>query len=180
MKTLARYSSVFSFLLISAVALGFAFCPAFTHHDVKPAPTISHNPHVDVVVCDPDLEKFANGWRQEISRRFPDAVGILCHGGEFINGEWLVKVPSLNLPAMTADQVAQYFTDKFPGRVIVLLACNPGHLHLHVSGVYHAEDSVWCVPDRLTGGYPELDGLQLGRWSDNPGVVGSIFEFVQE
>lgn len=175
MKTLSRYASVLSFFLISAILIAAAFCPAFKH-----VPVVSHAPRVDVVVCDPSLEQFANGWRQEIGRRFPDAVGVLCHGGEFIDGEWLVKVPSLNLPAMTADQVARHFQAKFPGRVIVLLACNPGHLHLHVAGVYHAEDSVWCVPDRLAGEHPELDDLRLGRWSDNPGVVGSIFEFVTE
>lgn len=177
MKTLSRYASVLSLILISALVLGFAFCPAFKHVETKP---VSHNPHVDVVVCDPSLEQFANGWRQEISRRFPDAVAILCHGGEFINGEWLVKVPALNLPAMTADQVAAHFKVKFPGRVIVLLACNPGHLHLHVSGVYHAEDSVFCIPDRAVGEKPELDALTLSRWSDDPGVTGNIFEFVQE
>lgn len=145
-------------------------------------------PTVIVETLDESLQPFSNFWRTEVARRFPDAVVVACHGGEFIEGEWLVKSPEFGKAAITADKLAQHFKDKYPGRVIVMLACNPGHLHLHVSGVYHAMDSVWCLPDRATmsdqvhnrlmldGGFGERED----RWVGDPNVVGSIFEFLQD
>lgn len=138
-------------------------------------------PQVDVFCMDQSLEGFAPAWRVEVGRRFPDAVVLLCHGGELSNGEWLVKAPAFDLPLMTAEHLVLHFQTKFPGRPVVLLACNPGHLHLHVHGVWHARNSVWCVPDRATGGSETNDHLQMGtRWDAAPDVSGNVFEFVED
>lgn len=139
-------------------------------------------------VLDPSLESYASLWREEIARRFPDAVGVICHGGDLEEGRWVVRSGGQYI--QTADALVQHFQAKWPGRVIVLLACNPGHLALHESGVYYALDSVWCVPDRDTAepdSAPGEDRLTMDgdavlggadRWHAESGVVGNIFEFV--
>lgn len=150
------------------------------------APTSLH--HVDVMVCDASLEPFATAWRTEVGRRFPDAVVVLCHGGEFVDGQWLCKAPAFDLPCMSVHDLAAHFQHKFEGRPVVLLCCNPGHLQLHMPGVYYFSDSVWCVPDRATGDNPtmdraSLDGIeynppkQESRWVAEPGIGGNIFEW---
>lgn len=148
-------------------------------------------PQVDVFCMDATLERFSAAWRVEVGRRFPDAIVLLCHGGELSNGEWLVKAPAFDLPLMTAEHLVEHFQVKFPGRPVVLLACNPGHLHLHVPGVWHARNSVWCVPDRAIGGsdaacHLEMDGKMTAsfgsgtRWDAAPDVTGNVFEFVED
>jgi hypothetical protein len=85
---------------------------------------------------------------------------------------------------------------KYPGRTVVLLACNTGHLKLGIPGVYYAKSSVWCVPDRNVADFIELQFHRLGifdrkaqvvfvprpksRWQVEPDLVGNIFEFVAD
>jgi hypothetical protein len=138
-------------------------------------------------VLDPSLQGFAAGWQQEIGRRFPHSVGVLCHGGNFVGDQWIVTAKSFE-HYLTAPDIARHMQAKYPDRTIVLLCCNPGHLHLNVPGVYYAADSVWTVPDRQVGDHPEAAGLTLdsgyepamSRWSADPSVVGNIFEFLED
>jgi hypothetical protein len=154
----------------------------------------SHVPMPGVImeVADPSLEEFAPAWQQEIGRRFPNAVGILCHGGDFIEGEWIVSAKSFEHHVTMADLVRHYQA-MYPDRTIVVLACNPGHLRMGIPGVYYAHSSVWCVPDRaLTPDqFPAGEAMQTfdsgyeastatNRWASNPDVVGNIFEFIKD
>lgn len=146
----------------------------------KPPP-----PAVDMEVLDPSLEAYASAWRTEVARRFPDAVVLLMHGGNFMGDQWICTAKSYEMYTTVPDAIA-FEQAKFPGRTIVVLACNPGHIHLHgFPNVYIAYDSVFCVPDRAVGDNVEnalklLDSGYdpvLSRWSDMPGVYGNIFEF---
>lgn len=163
------------------IALGFVVLACLIvgtyaiHPDTVPPPA----PRVDVQVMDPTLDVFAEGWRTEVARRFPDAVVALAHGGTFINGEWLTKIGEYNLPAMTVEHLIQHLQASYPNRTIVVLCCNPAHVRLHgYKNVWYATDSVFCVPDRAVGDRPELDYMTLSRWTTDPGVFGNIFEFI--
>lgn len=127
-------------LIVITVALALA---VFVVHVPVHTPTSG----VVMEVLDPSLQVFAPMWQKEIARRFPDAVGVLCHGGEFVDGQWIVSAKAYGRD-LTAQDIARFAQAHYPGRVIVLLCCNPGHLKLGIPGVYHADDSVWCVPDR--------------------------------
>jgi hypothetical protein len=189
---------VVSCLLVAYVCFGF-LCLGLTFHSILRdlAPNAARNapseqsercaqPAVIMCVLDESLEQFAPAWQTEIARRFPNAVGILCHGGQYELGRWIVKTDSSHL--MTARDLALVYQHLYPGRTIVLLACNPGHLALGIPGVYHFHSSVWCVPDRATGRDDEADRITLDapatrpmtptltRWQRDPDVEGNIFE----
>jgi hypothetical protein len=131
------------YMLVCGVVIG-AGITVLLSSSAQPAPA-----HNDVVmeVLDPSLEVFAPMWQKEIGRRFPNAVGVLCHGVEFVNGQWIVSAKAYGRD-LTAQDIVRFEQAHYPGRTIVLLCCNPGHLKLGIPGVYHADDSVWCVPDR--------------------------------
>lgn len=109
------------------------------------ATEIHHGVTIDVL--DPGLSFAAPLWKVEIARRFPDAVGVLCHGGVFIEGEWYGTALTYGHFTPMAD-IVRHEQALHPGATIVLLACNVNHLKLGVPGVYYATDSVWCRPDR--------------------------------
>lgn len=151
------------------------------------SPVIQKHPRVIIEVLDTSLEQFAPMWRDEIARRFDSAVGILVHGGELFPTEW--GVGTFPKPKHIQD-VVKDVQKRYPGRTVVILACNPGHLKLGIPGVYYAHSSVWCVPDRALS--PEMfreEKFQMmnGHWLDvkedlprskvEPDVVGNIFEF---
>jgi hypothetical protein len=117
--------------------------------EVADAPQSRHTgrPGVIMEVMDPSLDQFAPLWQKEIGRQFNNAVGVLCHGGEFINGQWIVSAKNYG-KYQTAQELIKHFQAEYPDRVIVLLACNPAHLKLGIPGVYYAHSSVWCIPDR--------------------------------
>lgn len=162
----------------------------------KADPTSPVNPPVIMEVLDPSLMPFAPAWQTEIGRRFPHAVGILCHGGYFLEGQWIVSGTSYG-HLVTAQEAVWHVQQQYPDRTIVLLACNTDHLKLNLPGVYYAHSSVWCVPDRAVDGSmldrltidqakggvivnPDADdivGPQKSRWETDPEVVGNVFEF---
>jgi hypothetical protein len=152
-------------------------------------PTVTQEaPSVIVEVEDPSLEQFATRWRAEVARRFPNAVVALCHGGTFVEGQWITGVRNFNMPTMPIPTLIAHLQKEYPGRPVVLLCCNPSHITLHgYPDVWYAADSVWCVPDRSTmqadvnvlRSLDDLVGSPEDRWAANPGVVGSIFEFVE-
>ena len=185
-------SALYSILLCLIVLLGIGGCD-------QSSPTTS-KPGVVMRVLDPTLEQFAPMWQQEISRRFPNAVGVLVHGGDFVEGSWVIgdwqyRSGQHVRPVSAVVQEAQAM---YPNRTIVLLACNPGHLKLNIPNVYYAPASVFCVPDRFTDSVqvtPEmltrtlLFGMRAkaeaakhrpalgGRWQQDEDIVGNIYEF---
>lgn len=181
---------LYSVLLALVILIGVGGCG---DQSVKPAPSVVMR------VLDPSLEQFAPMWQAEIARRFPNAVGILIHGGEFQPGIWIVEgnYASGN-HVRTAQEVVREVQALFPNKTVVLCACNPGHIHLGIPGIYYAMDSVWTVPDRdtasvepatvreqiLFGQRAKAESrrpvLDLGRWASDPGVVGNVFEMVSE
>ena len=193
-------NTLFAWLIGSIVLGAFLVDRAGTNQPTTPAV-----PNVIIDVLDPALTPYAAGWQKEIARRFPDAVGVLCHGRSFIHNEWIVSAQSFG-HLSTAQDVVAYEKARYPGKVIVLLCCNPDHLDLGISGVYFARDSVWCIPDRAMTNtltyrmalydVPDaycprdmlpspkhgvvMDGPAKSRWEEDPGVVGNIFEFIED
>lgn len=142
-------------------------------------------PDVIMVTLDPSLTRFEEAWRVEIGRKFHNAVAILVHGGDFLPGEWIVGSQPGSGHVELATDVVKRVQAQYPGRTVILLACNPGHIKLGIPGVYYATSSVWCIPDRnITDENAESRDAQeiLGpsRWQMAPDVLGNIYEFVAE
>lgn len=142
-----------------------------------------NQPDVVMHCMDPAIpEAGVKLWKKEIARRFHCSVGIVVHGGEFVEGQWLVKTSGLSsCVARPAAEVVRHYQGMYPNRTIVLISCNPGHLSLGVPGVWYARANVWVVPDREMT--PENTGMHWAffgksRWEEYPDAVGSIFEFV--
>lgn len=181
-------------LLTTILALGCA----------SPSPVRPHaaatmgNPRVIVEVLDPSLDQFAPLWEREIARRFDNAVAIFVHGGDFVEGEWIVGTSYAPMRHVTPiRQIVERYRRLYPNRTVVVLACNTGHLPIGIPGVYYARSLVWCVPDReLThemfqsaiAGRKFLNGAAVNRkfadgmtrWQADPDAVGNIFEFVAD
>lgn len=165
--------------LILAFVLCFSFLAFGAEHTTRPG--------VQVVAVDESLNQFSVMWQKEISRRFPNAVAILCHGGSFQEGEWVVKAPYGEHQIMKATEIVKHYQALYPNRTIVLLACNPGHLKLGIPNVYYSHSSVWCVPDRQVMSNSEMQFMKLDgtlapgsaqdRSDVDPDVVGNIWEF---
>lgn len=157
------------YVIVSLVAVVCLLSSVFLCRTECPQPALL--PSVIVEPLDPTLEgEAAAQWRLEVQRRFPRAVVVIVHGGDYVRGEWTVK-SSYN-HAEHADVVARRFKELYPDRVVVFVSCNPGHYHLGVPGVYYALDSVWVHPDRNEG--PHAAEV------NDPEVIGNIFEFVKD
>jgi hypothetical protein len=161
-------------------------------------PIETSRPAVVMEVLDASLEEYAVMWQAEIGRRFPNAVGIFVHGGDFVEGQWIVGTNLSPHRVSSTVAVVKHYQSLYPDRTIVLLACNTGHLKLGIPGVYYATASVWCVPDRsltpamftsghamrkMDSGYDGDEGEPAdaqSRWQSAPEVVGNIYEFVSE
>lgn len=177
--------------IFSGFAILFLVISVLPIHRIS---THTNQPAVVMEVMDPSLEVFAPMWQAEIGRRFPHAVGVLVHGGDFVRGEWIVGV-GIGHHLMRTDDLVASMKSQYPDRTIVLLACNTGHLQLRDPDVYYASASVWCVPDRaltpemfqnglanlkVDSGFDGEDGNrapQKSRWQEDPEVVGNIWEF---
>ena len=135
-------------LLVALGLAGLTFLPPLDHR----------TPAVTVEVMDPSLQGYAEAWRAEVSRRFPDAVVILAHGGNFAGDQWICSALMFGRYSTVQDAV-RFEQARYPGRTIVVLCCNPGHLKLGIPGVFYSNDSVWCVPDRAA----QSDGPEDSR-----------------
>jgi hypothetical protein len=176
MKKALKYFSV-SFALSLALGLILAFSARIAQYEKAPV-IIKQGVVMDVM--DETLVDYAPAWSQEVSRRFPDAVVVLCHGGEIEEGRWVLKT-SWN-HAETAVSVIEREHAKWPLRTVVVLGCNPDHVHLTgLPYAYQADDYVYCIPDRALTPSEEADGASKmvleGRNSVYPNAVGNIFEF---
>lgn len=149
--------------------------------------TLDSRPDCIVDVHDPSLDMFVNAWQMEVQRRFHNSIVLLCHGGGDVDGVWLML--DHGVPRIAQDVIREEQA-KYPNRILVILACNPGHLKLTgLPRVYYSTASTWCEPDRsLTGGSLDrmtLDGEEVPmrntetRWQSDPDVTGNIFEMVE-
>lgn len=183
-------------LIVALFTAAFAISVP-VNHTLLPPPAIelTAQPAVIMETLDPSLIQYEDAWRDEIARRFPRAVGLLVHGGDFVAGQWIVGAGYQNWKHVTPTaEVVRHYQTLYPDRTIVLLACNPGHLKLGIPGVYYASSSVWCIPDRslkpsmflssearaTTKGFEFFLPDTRTRWEIAPDVVGNIFEFVRE
>jgi hypothetical protein len=130
----------------------------------KPVPA-----QVDMIVLSESLLPYAEGWKREISRKYPDAVGILAHGVIDMPDRWNLLPDHMegglrvkDCPRLVEDVVRETKARQ-PGRIIVLVVCNPFHFRPDWPGVVYSTQDVWTTPDR------ELIGRQNGE--------GSILEF---
>jgi len=154
---------------------------------------IQAQPRVIMVSLDPSLDRFNRMWADEIGRRFDNALGIIVHGGDFVEGEWIVGAhfrPDIHITPMS--EIIERYRKLYPNRAIILLACNTGHVTLTgYSNTFYFKNSVWCVPDRAitpemtADAYTKLDGAfavgfaEQSRWSMEPDINGNIFEAVE-
>jgi hypothetical protein len=156
-------------------------------------------------VLDPSLEVYAPMWRDEIARRFDNAVGVLVHGGDFVAGSWIAGVSFVPGHVTPMREVVERTQKAHPGRTVVLLACNTGNVKLGIPGVYYSTSSTWCVPDRAIT--PEMYGLPIikatltpqdedeasvipfitifaepepTRWELHPDFCGNVWELVTD
>lgn len=189
-------------ILLVSIVYTLVATASLHRHPIQFVPSTS--PDVVMEVLDPTLEDGAQLWQAEIGRRFHNAVGIVVHGGDFVQGEWIVEgnYASGEHVQLITDVVHRYQA-LFPDRTIVLVSCNPGHIKLGIPGVYYAMSSVWVVPDRditpdMSQGRmravigaddcageddpfnPSTAAPQQTRWQQSPDDVGSIYEFVSE
>lgn len=136
-------------------------------------------PRVIMETFDPTLFQYEDAWKNEIGRRFDHAVGILVHGGDFVQGEWIVGASDQPWAHVRlVSELVERVQKEYPDRTVVLLACNPGHLHLGIRGVYYSSSNVWCVPDRAVNG--DMGPQGYTRWELIPDTVGNIYEFVTD
>lgn len=128
-----------------------------------------HGMETELLSADPMFEAIAiEPWKEEISRRFPDAYVVFTHGTSLM-GMWAMETP--DGPA-SVQKYAEDLVAKYPDREIVFVVCNPGHYVINIPHVHYALDSVWMVPDRYTHGL-----FTISRSAFDPGVVGNIYEF---
>jgi hypothetical protein len=189
---MAKYPLLLAFLFL-VIAFDYLWGPRF------PAPRLGHGTYPDVIidVRDASLDSYGPAWERELGRRFHNSVAILCHGGNVVQGEWLVQNDPDGGYAHTVCTVQQMIVAEqreYPGRTVILLCCNPDHEVLHgYPNVYYAPSSVWCIPDRecppntgegrMTtqqvrgrGGYYDVESQS--RWGEDPDDVGNAFEFI--
>jgi hypothetical protein len=117
----------------------------------RPATTVTGQPPVIMETLDPALDRYERMWRDEIARRFTNAVGILVHGNDWVEGEWIVSSHAQRGRHVTpVRKVIAKYRAKYPNRTLVLLACNTGHLKLDGVGgnVFFFKNPVLCIPDR--------------------------------
>lgn len=107
-------------------------------------------PQIIIECLDPSLERYADRWREEASRRFSNALLVFVHGSDPIRGEWACKTAD---GFVLASDIVKRAQKEHPERTIVLLSCNTGHLKLGVPGVYYFKSSVWLIPDRACDAY---------------------------
>lgn len=138
MKFRPTTATYLALVLISVLTLN----AVFSYKSAAP----SARPNIVMETLDPSLEQYEGMWAREISRRFDNAVGVLVHGGDFVEGQWIVGSHAQPWRHVTPIQeVVKNIQKKYPGRTVVVLACNTGHLKLGIPGVFYAHSSVWCV-----------------------------------
>jgi hypothetical protein len=189
-ENLIGYSVVLGIILSVTAVTFLSFVGIFALTEGPQVVTVDRQensqPGVIMEVLDPSLESFAPAWKAEIARRFPHAVGVLVHGGDFIEGQWIVGANLSPHHLSTTKEVVEHYQKLYPDRTIVLLACNTGHLKLGIPGVYYFKSSVWCIPDRGLGQEDKenaeklLDGTVQTRWQQDSDVNGNIYEAVKE
>jgi len=160
-------------LLWSGIGLGYFLQPPLSS---SPSVYVYDGVKVQRQVEGELYDKFVAAWKIEVARRFPYALLFVCHGSvgydivTGLPGWYLFPEASGRIP-VRVDLMARKIRDANPGRVIVILSCNPGHFKLTgLPGVYYALDSIWLWPDKNV---EDTSGIKA-----EPGVVGNIHEFV--
>jgi len=109
-------------------------------------------------------------WQQEVEKRYDDAVMLIVHGNTR-NGEWYAY-PDFESP-IPMECAVERLKKRFPGRRIVLVACNPDGLTFDIPGVTYAKENVYFWPDHNV--LTDLDA----KYPEDGGGIGSIWEFIE-
>jgi hypothetical protein len=134
---------------------------------------------IRLVTDSPYIERSIAFWKHETQRRFTNPQLIVGHGNTF-NGVWCIRDERNGVFAIRPVREVVLEAQKAnPGRVIVMICCNPMGERLNMPGVFHAVDSVWFTPDKeITG--PSVEKDEQNAREQERGIVGNIFEFVDD
>jgi len=134
---------------------------------------LTHADKLDMIIMAEPMAAISIYWREEISRRYSDAVIVYAHGGpSYIDNEWACTNQQ-NGKVDTWASVVDRIRERHPYRRIVIISCNPWHQHLDRKYVTYARQAVWFFPDNLM--YEPL-----GELFGQPGNVGNIFDFIEQ
>lgn len=88
-----------------------------------------------------------DNWERELRTRFhQDLVIIYVHGGyDQLRQKWML-VPDKPMVMVEAEVAVRIIHSIYPGRTVVLAACNPGHVMMYVPNTVYAVDSMWFEP----------------------------------
>lgn len=131
---------------------------------------LTYRDRIDIVMLSEYYSSVAGFWKEEVSRRYGDAVMILGHGGEDEKGRWIIWDAAANQRRRIEDVVKEV-RKRYPYRRIVVVTCNPGHQYLNARYVAYAIEDVWKIPDHVM--FTRF-GLVL-----EPQNIGDIFKFVE-
>jgi hypothetical protein len=140
------------------------FCGGYFLVPNEPKPV---QDHVDMIVLSESLLPYAVRWQREISRKYPNAVGILAHGVEDMPERWnllpdhMVAGQRIKDAPRLVEDVVNETKKRQPGRLIVLVVCNPFHFRPDWPGVVYSTQDVWTTPDRDVIGREDGDGSIL-------------------
>lgn len=141
-----------TFLLVAVVGIVCLFWGATAERDASERAK-------DVIVnLDEIFIGNVPGWIQEIDKVYPGSVIVFAHGGD-VNGEWVLHPDHFAIgedgeagivwdTTITVHHEIAEIHKYYPGRLIVLVSCNPNHHLLHGEhGVVYADRDVFTSPD---------------------------------
>lgn len=167
---------------------------------IEETPAVPARPPVIVDCLDPSLEPYAKMWGEEVARRSQNAAVVVCHGADYVPGDWTVKASMSPGHFTKTTDLIDAKLKQHKGRQLFIVSCNPGHIRLTgYPGVFYALDNMFCIPDReLTPSaflgdeaFKVFDGLVTipvfsrplfdtrTRWERWPGCVGNVWEMVE-
>lgn len=174
MRDIIKTEVLYPLLLILAVF----FVVALGLHDLRDPNhasvlyDITHRDRLDLVVMGEHYGAVSLYWREEVARRYSDAVIVLGHGGQPAPEGWWSIEDQISEEVMPMTEMIRRVRLKYPYRRIVVISCNTQHQYLPAENVTYALKNVWFYPDNIM-----LTPLNKITGEDE---CGDIFEFVEQ
>lgn len=150
----------------TALAVGCVLMALHTHYD---HPTRN----IDVVIRG-GFNGGATWWKEEVTKRYSDAVIVFCHGKEDYEGTWVTDGTSA--PRETIEDMVTRTRATYPDRRLVLIVCNPGGDIIPHTNVTYALNNVWYYPNFVM----DLVDHEARTDRRSGNTVGRISEFIEQ